>query len=80
MLTGTDFLEAKLDSVRFHRCDLTQADLRGARLSGCELRRCNLAELEGVDHLRGAAMEWPDIVEMAGVWANALGIGVLEDD
>jgi hypothetical protein len=28
--------------------------------------------------LRGAAMEWPDIVDMAGIWAAALGIEVLD--
>jgi hypothetical protein len=38
-----------------------------------------LADLIGVEQLRGAALEWPAIVEHAGVWAAALGIGVLED-
>jgi len=28
--------------------------------------------------LRGAAMERPDIVEMAGTWAKALGIETLD--
>ena len=34
---------------------------------------------QGIESLRGAAMEWPDIVEHAGVLAAALGIRVLED-
>ena len=34
--------------------------------------------LQGVESLRGAAMEWPDILDMAGVWAAALGIEVLD--
>jgi uncharacterized protein YjbI with pentapeptide repeats len=80
ILTGTDFLEAQLESVRFHRCDLTEGDFRGARLQRCEFRRTNLTGLQGVEHLRGSAMEWPDIVEMAGVWAHALGIRVLDAD
>lgn len=79
-LTQTDFLEAQLESVRFHRCDLARADFRGARLSRCEFRRSNLTGIQGVESLRGAAMEWPDIVEMAGVWAAALGIEVLDAD
>jgi uncharacterized protein YjbI with pentapeptide repeats len=78
ILRQTDFLEAKLDSVRFHDCDLGEADLRGARLHRCELRRTRLIGLQGIESLRGAAMEWPDIVEMAGVWAAALGIRVLD--
>jgi uncharacterized protein YjbI with pentapeptide repeats len=80
MLAQTDFLEARLDSVRFHGCDLTNADVRGARLKHCELRRCQLSGLQGVESLRGVAMEWPDIVEMAGVWAATLGIEVLDVD
>ena len=78
MLAQTDFLEAQLASVRFDGCDLTQADIRGARLKRCELRRSNLTGLQGVESLRGAAMEWPDILDMAGVWAAALGIEVLD--
>jgi hypothetical protein len=46
----------------------------------CELRGCELAELQGVERLRGAALEWHRIVEMADVWAGALGIEVLERD
>src|SRR3954468_7030010 len=78
VLTGADFLEARLDSVRFHGCDLTEADIRGARLNACELRGCRLERLEGVASLRGAALEWPAIVELAGTWAAALGIELLD--
>ena len=80
VLTGTDFLEAQLEAVRFHGCDLREADVRGARMKQCELRRCELAGMQGVESLRGAAMEWSDIVGMAGVWAAALGIEVLDGD
>lgn len=80
LLSQTDFLEAQLESVRFHGCDLTGADFRGARLRRCEFRGSDLSELRGVESLRGAAMEWPHIVEMAGVWAAALGIEVLDSD
>jgi uncharacterized protein YjbI with pentapeptide repeats len=79
LMAGAEFLEARLDSVRFEACDLSGADFRGATLGSCELRRCDLAELRGVERLRGAALEWHRIVEMAGVWAAALGIDVLED-
>jgi uncharacterized protein YjbI with pentapeptide repeats len=80
VLHQTDFLEAQLDAVRFHGCDLTSADFRGARLKRCEFRRSDLTGLQGVESLRGAAMEWPDIVEMAGVWAATLGIEILDAD
>jgi len=79
-LAHTDFLEAKLDAVRFEGCDLTEADIRGARLKRCELERSTLSGLRGVESLRGAAMAWGDIIEMAGVWAAALGIEVLDPE
>ena len=78
VLRQTDFLEAELRSVRFHDCDLTEADFRGARLQACEFRRSDLSGVQGVASLRGAAMPWSDIVELAGVWAAALGIEVLD--
>ena len=80
VLSDTAFIDAQLQSVRFERCDMTRADLRGARLSTCEIRRCVLEELEGVPSLRGASLEFSEIVEHAGVWAAALGIGVLDAD
>jgi uncharacterized protein YjbI with pentapeptide repeats len=76
---AADFLEGKLVSVRFHGCDLTRADFRGVRLQRCELRSSDLTGAQGIDSLRGLAMAWTDIVDMAGVWAAALGIEVLED-
>ena len=36
--------------------------------------------LEGIDSLRGSAMEWSDIVDMAGIWAAALGIAVIDEE
>jgi uncharacterized protein YjbI with pentapeptide repeats len=80
LLQQSDFLDAQLDGVRFYRCDLTRADFRGARLKRCEFRHSNLTGLEGVANLRGAAMEWPDVVAMAGTWAAALGIEILDSD
>jgi hypothetical protein len=42
----------------------------GSRLEG----------LLGVESLRGAAMEWPEILEMVGTRASAPGIEVLDGD
>lgn len=56
----------------------TPTTSRSSSLKRCEFRRSDLTALEGVQSLRGAAMEWPDTVEMAGVWAAAVGIEVLD--
>jgi uncharacterized protein YjbI with pentapeptide repeats len=79
VLRGADFLEAELDAVRFSGCDLSEADLRGARLRRCELRDNRLEQLRGVEALRGAALRWSDIVGGAPLWAQALGIEVLDE-
>jgi len=78
LISEARFIEASLDSVRFHDCDLTGADFRGARLHRCEFRRSDLTGLDGIASLRGAAIDWPTIVELADVWAAALGIAVLD--
>jgi uncharacterized protein YjbI with pentapeptide repeats len=77
---STDFSEARLDSVRFHRCDLGRCDFTGARLRRTEFRGCALNDVQGFQDLRGAAMEWRDILELAGAMAASLGIDVLEDE
>lgn len=79
-LSQTDFLEAELESVRFIGCEMAASDLRGARLRRCELRGNRLEGLLGVERLGGASMPWVDIVGGAGLWAQALGISVLDDE
>jgi uncharacterized protein YjbI with pentapeptide repeats len=78
VLTDAAFLEARLYGVRFHRCRLSGADFRAARMTSVELRGCVLDGVVGIESFRGAAMEWPDLVGLAGAFAEALGIDVLE--
>jgi len=77
-LGGISLLDAECESVVFRDCRMTECDLRGASLKACEFQRCDLAGIEGIQSLRGAAMEWTDIIDMAGTWAAALGIHVIE--
>jgi uncharacterized protein YjbI with pentapeptide repeats len=77
-LSQTDFLEAELDGVRFTGCQMAGTDLRGARMHRCELRSNRLDGLLGVERLQGCTMPWVDIVGAAGLWAQALGISVLD--
>ena len=79
VLREADFAEARCRSVRFERCDLEGAAFAGARFADAELRGCTLDGVTGVEGLRGAALEWPAIVGLAGTFAAALGIEVLDD-
>jgi hypothetical protein len=52
------------------QAEFLEAQLGSVRFEGCDLT--------GAD-LRGAALEWHRIVEMADVWAAARGIDVLDE-
>ena len=79
MLREADFAEARCESVRFEACDLSAASFERATLRRTELRGCTLEAVQGVEGLRGAAMEWADVVALAPTFAAALGIRVLGD-
>lgn len=80
VLTQAQFLEARLYDVRFLRCRLDGADFRDARMTQVEFRGCTFEGIVGVEGLRGAALEWAEVVGLAGTFADALGMDVLEDD
>lgn len=79
VLREADFQGAQLDSVSFRDCDLTGATLEDCRFHCSDLRRCRLDDLRGIEGLRGAAMDWADIVGLAGQMAASLGIRVAAD-
>ena len=81
MLREADFPDARGRSVRFERCDLTGASFAGARVRrrpSCAAARSTASPAS--TGLRGAALEWPAIVGLAGTLAGALGLRVLDDD
>lgn len=80
ILREADFTEARLESVRFHRCELPGATFTGARFTTSEMRGCTLDGIRGIDGLRGVAMDWSDVVALAGTFAAALGIHVIGED
>jgi uncharacterized protein YjbI with pentapeptide repeats len=79
VLRDADFQDGQLESVRFSACDLTAAGFSSARCRDVELRRCKLDDLRGVGGLRGAGVEWDDIIALAPTFAAALGIRLLEE-
>lgn len=79
VLRDADFTDARFESVRFHRCEMQGATFTGARFSRSEMRGCTLDGLNGIDGLKGVAMDWSDVVGLAGTFAAALGIQVIEE-
>ncbi len=80
VLREADFGETRCESVRFESRDLSAAtSFERATLRRSELRGCTLEGLQGVEGLRGVALEWADLVALAPAFADALGIRVLGD-
>ena len=79
-LEEADFGGASLTDVVFERCDLRRASFAGCRGERLQLSGCTLAELVGVEALRGARMPWGDILENGPLFAAALGIQVISEE
>ena len=73
-----DFYAATLTDVLFENCDLRKTRFSNAKVKRVELRGCELAELEGVDALRGARMPWNDMLQNAPLFATALGLEIVD--
>jgi len=79
-LEEADFAGAALTDVVFDRCELRRASFTNCRVERVDLNGCGLAELVGVESLRGARMPWNDILENAPLFAQGLGIQVVPDE
>jgi uncharacterized protein YjbI with pentapeptide repeats len=78
VMTQCDLQGIGADSLRFLACAMADSDVTGARLRRTELRGCDLSQLRGLASLRGAGLEWTDLVGMAATFADALGVRVLD--
>ena len=77
-LEEADLHGATLASVLFERTNLTGATVSAASFERCEIRGCELEGLQGAERLRGVRMPWPDVVQIAGLLAGAIGIEVVD--
>ena len=66
--------------MRFVDCDLTERRPVGRAAGRCELRDCTLDGLRGAEACAAPPCRGPDIVAAAGLFADALGVRVLEVD
>ena len=73
-----DLHGASLKDVLFERCELREATFSSATLERVELRGCDLAGLRGAEALRGARMPWLDVLENAALFANVVGIEIVD--
>jgi len=77
-LRGLDAYQADLRGASFTRCDLTGAQFGRAQCQGAVFRDCTLAGLDGVQSLAGASIASLDLMALSHLFAQALGIRILD--
>lgn len=73
-----DLYGSTLKDVIFERCQLREATLSGATLERVELRECDLTALRGPEALRGARMPWNDVIGNAALFAQVVGVEIVD--
>jgi uncharacterized protein YjbI with pentapeptide repeats len=73
-----DFYEASLSDVLFERCELHEATFTAAKAQRVEIRGCDLTGLRGIEALRGVRMPLNDVLASAQLFANAVGIEIID--
>jgi uncharacterized protein YjbI with pentapeptide repeats len=78
-LRDVDFAGATLTRVAFPGSRLTRADFTNVRLEATDLRGAELGLIIGPDSLRGAIVDTVQVVYLAPVLAQTMGITVSDD-
>jgi uncharacterized protein YjbI with pentapeptide repeats len=77
-MSDCDFYGASLKDVVFDHCNLREATFTSAKIERVDLIGCDLAGIRGIEALRGARMQWNDVLENAPLLASALGIEIID--
>lgn len=68
-----------LKSVQLLDCRMEGADITSCSFERSQIRGSSLEGVRGLLALRGVAIPWPEIVELAGGMSAAIGISILAD-
>lgn len=79
VMSGADFQSARLRAVRFEDCNLTEADFSRAELEAVDLRGSQLALAGSLLSLRGATVDFVQLMELSRPLAAELGINVRDE-
>jgi uncharacterized protein YjbI with pentapeptide repeats len=78
-LLDVDFKDATLTRTAFPGSRLTRTDLTGVRMDATDLRGAELGIIIGPDSLRGAIISTAQLIHLAPVLAQTMGITVSDD-
>jgi uncharacterized protein YjbI with pentapeptide repeats len=78
-LIDADFGAAQLVDVDFTNCDLTSADFSGATMKRVDLRSSVVQHIKGIGGLKGATINYDQMITLVPELAAGLGIEVKND-
>jgi uncharacterized protein YjbI with pentapeptide repeats len=78
LMNECDFYGASNKDVLFERCNLRESVLSSLKIERVELRGCELDGAQGIESLRTARMPWNDVLSAAPLFAQALGIEIVD--
>lgn len=71
-----DLMRAKARRIGFSNCRIGRLDVNNAKLEHTDLRGAQLADISGVEGLRGATLSVDQLLDLAPMLAARLGINV----
>lgn len=76
VLTGADLQAAELVNVIFDSCDINEMDVNGCKLKNVDLRSSTFTVIKGTNALKGAVMSRQQLIMLAPIFANEVGIKI----
>ena len=75
-IASLDVRTARLESVAFVGCTIDELNVSGATLTHVDLSGTTLRTLVGIESLRGATINYEQLLDLAPIFAAALGVDV----
>ena len=76
VLNGSDWQGATLTNVKFDNCTLDDMDVNNCIMSNVDLRSSTFVGLQGLNGLAGATLSRSQLITLAPIFANELGIKI----
>lgn len=76
VLVAADLQGAQLTNVIFESCEINEMDANGCKLNNVDLRSSTFTVIKGTSALKGAIMSRQQLIMLAPVFANEVGIKI----
>lgn len=77
-LTETDFAMSTLNNAVFDNCQLDQTEFSNCTCETTEFKNCSLGQINGLAGLKNATISQLNLIELAPILANNLGLKIAE--